>query len=994
MDVIIAGQFFKYLKTRLGLKIVLSVLLSLAALQLLAQAPDIRYPSPQTFTGVANVYITPVNLGGAVTSLYTVNKPLPTSLVLNANTGVISGDAIIPIAVDDYIITASNASGSSSATIRIEISHNYATDPYANEAPYFTYPGTQQYVYSINQPITPPLKPSTVPFSATPYGEVKTLAGGAGNPNVPGSAPFVKLSSIASMPGASSVFVADEAENVIKKIDADGTVSIFAGIPGQAGNNNGPGLTATFNRPMSLTFDRSFNLYVADAGNDCIRKIAVDGTVTTFAGGAGPGLVNGTLAAAQFNNPVAITADFHDNLYIADLGNRVIRIITAFGNVATIAGNGTPGSADGYAANASFTSPSFLTTDFAGDVFVSDVGTNSIRKIAGGGGMVTTIAGTGGPVALANVGQPAGLYVSPADDIYFGDTQNSRIYKIDNGGRLSVVTGDAGEGYQDGTLATAQFHTPVGLLMSLSGILYIADQDNQRVRTVNLSGYSIDKPLPPGIIFDSVTGNISGMPTAASPQTYYLVTGHDQMGAGAAYISIKVTANVLIPQQINFPAIDEKTACSTPFALNITSIPLTPGAPSSGIPITYTSSNTAVAQVSSTGIVTILASGTTDIKANQDGNDFYAQATEVVQTLNVIKPIAPVLTVIADRSSVCAGTPVLFTAKVSNLGQLTNPSYLWQLNGNNVGLNSNTYSSPVSSTDVVKCFVTNSVCSISTPAFGPAITVSNPVDFTVSIKKTDDLPGCSGKNVSYVATASISSVPLTYQWQLNGNNVGINNATYSSDSFADGDKLLCTVTANDNICQTPESSPVTTVSIHPSPSADASVTISASANDVYQGTSVTFTAITANISGTLSYQWQVNGANEGSNRTSFSTSALNNGDAISCIVTSSAVCSVPVTSLAITETVLPVVVVKPPNTFTPNGDGINDTWLIAGLNTYPDCTVAIYSRFGARVFFSKGYTKPWDGTDNDAALPFGTYYYVIELGAGRPMVSGYVAIIR
>ena len=90
-------------------------------------------------------------------------------------------------------------------------------------------------------------------------------------------------------------------------------------------------------------------------------------------------------------------------------------------------------------------------------------------------------------------------------------------------------------------------------------------------------------------------------------------------------------------------------------------------------------------------------------------------------------------------------------------------------------------------------------------------------------------------------------------------------------------------------------------------------------------------------------------------------------------------------------------VLKPfdvPNTFTPNGDGINDTWLIPNLVKYPDCKVQIFNRYGQVVYESHGYVKPWDGLFNGKPLPFGTYYYIIDTGVGGSVSKGYVTLIR
>jgi sugar lactone lactonase YvrE len=158
------------------------------------------------------------------------------------------------------------------------------------------------------------------------------------------------------------VFVADGgASNRIRRIGPDGKVITFAGA--SAGFADGPGARAAFDTPSALAIDRLGNLYVADTGNNAIRKVAPDGNVSTLAGGGEPGYLDGVGRAARFNGPVGVAVDREGNVYVADTYNDRIRRIARDGTVTTVAGNGTPGSLDGTGPAAAFDTPSAIVVD-------------------------------------------------------------------------------------------------------------------------------------------------------------------------------------------------------------------------------------------------------------------------------------------------------------------------------------------------------------------------------------------------------------------------------------------------------------------------------------------------------------------------------------------------------------------------------------------------------------------------------------------------------
>jgi sugar lactone lactonase YvrE len=186
-------------------------------------------------------------------------------------------------------------------------------------------------------------------------------------------------------------------------------VSTFAGS-GTPGAGNGKGAAASFNRPEAGVFDKQGNLYVADYGNNEIRKIDTAGNVTTYAGTGQPGFGNGSATTATFKNPSGVAIDNHGNLFVTDQGNNAIRMIDPNGNVTTVAGSGSAGAHDAPGVNATFNSPIGLGVDtLGGNLFVGDANNNEIREINLASGIVTTYAGSttsGSTDAVIPLGNP------------------------------------------------------------------------------------------------------------------------------------------------------------------------------------------------------------------------------------------------------------------------------------------------------------------------------------------------------------------------------------------------------------------------------------------------------------------------------------------------------------------------------------------------------------------------------------------------------------
>lgn len=239
-------------------------------------------------------------------------------------------------------------------------------------------------------------------------GMVSTFAGTGiiGSSDVADSVSFSSPMGVA-VDSSGNVYVADYENNLIRKITSAGVTTTLAGS-GAAGADDGLDTAATFKLPEAVAVDPAGNVYVADNGNNLIRKVTPAGQVSTLAGSGGRGSANGTGNAASFNSPFGIAIDAAGNLYVADSGNNLIRKITPSGSVSTIAGSGLRGAKDATGTSASFNTPSGLAIDKSGNIYVADEDNNLIRKITAAG-VVTTIAKVHNQIKLRAATRPQKL---------------------------------------------------------------------------------------------------------------------------------------------------------------------------------------------------------------------------------------------------------------------------------------------------------------------------------------------------------------------------------------------------------------------------------------------------------------------------------------------------------------------------------------------------------------------------------------------------------
>ncbi len=320
----------------------------------------------------------------------------------------------------------------------------------------------------------------------TPTTTVISLAGNGNSGYIDGPgniAAFYQPTGI-SVDTSGNIYVADFQNNVIRKITAAGVVSTLAGnITG--GSVNSLGINASFFRPAGVTVDVSGNVYVADDGNNLIRQISPNGTVTTIAGSGAAGSVNGTGTAASFNSPQGIALDATGNIYVADYGGNMIRKIAPGGIVSTFAGKGSQGLRDTTVADSViFNEPAALTVDASGNVYVADYGNNVIRKIAPSGA-TTTFAGSGLAGSADGTGNKAsfngitGLTIDPNGNLYVADYGNNCIRIISPAGVVTTLRSASGS---SGNVLI--FKHPYGVALDAAGNIYVSDYGNNTIQKV------------------------------------------------------------------------------------------------------------------------------------------------------------------------------------------------------------------------------------------------------------------------------------------------------------------------------------------------------------------------------------------------------------------------------------------------------------------------------------------------------------------------------
>ncbi len=512
---------------------------------------------------------------------------------------------------------------------------------------------------------------------------VSTFAGSGAASSIDGTGTGATIQGPNSLvaDGSGNLYVT--AARKIRKITPAGVVTTLAGS-GSFGGTDGTGAAASFDSPTGIVIDGSGNLFVADRFIHKIRKITPGGVVTTFAGTDGvAGSTDATGTAAKFNAPAGLAIDGSNNIYVADFGNNKIRKITPLGVVTTFAGSGTLGSTNATGIAASFDSPYSICIDGSGNLYVGDLNNKTIRKITSSA-VVTTFAGvTGlagninGASGTARLTNPYGIAVDGSGNVYFSDQYWYNIRKSTPTGFITTIAGTTSTvkpdtGSVDGPGAVSTFYQPLGIAFS-NGSIYIADNLNNKIRkltglcssttpaapTVTITQPTCAVPsgtvvitAPTGAIDYSIGGTYQSSTTFSgiTPSTFDVLARNTTDNACiSAATSVTINAIPSVPATPTASATLQPT-CATPTGTIVITAPT--GSVNYSIGGAYQASTTFAGVAPST--VTITAKSTTD-------NTCISSSTAV--TINPVPtvPSTPTVTVTQPTCGVPSGTIVVLT---------------------------------------------------------------------------------------------------------------------------------------------------------------------------------------------------------------------------------------------------------------------------------------------------------------------------------------------
>lgn len=651
-----------------------------------------------------------------------------------------------------------------------------------------------------------------------------------------------------------NMYIAQNQNNTIRKIDVSGIITTIAGTNGVIGysGDGGPAINALLYHPTSIAIDNNNNIYFADANGNFIRKIDPSGIITTVSGqvttncGVGDG---GQLALARFSAISAMTFDQFNNLYIADYGCNTIRKVNTSGIITTIAGNGTWGySGDGgIATQAQLAYPCKVGVDNAGNVYIPDAQNHRIRKVSTTG-IITTFAGNGvqgyggdGGLAInATMAFPGSIVIDNTSNLYFGD-DNHVIRKIDASGVITTYGGNGTYGYSGdgGPAILASMALTEGRISIYNNNIFFANY------TQGGLGHTIRK------ISNCLTATINQQPANVT-----------LCNSGNATFSVNAANSTGNQWQLNDGSGWTNLTDNSIYSGTLTNTLLITGASTSMNNFQYRC-----------------------VLSNGCGSIFSTAAMLFINT-----PANPSIVVASPSTIICSGTPILFSASVQNGG--TSPAYQWKKNGINVGTNSNTYGeNSLANGDIINCTLTsNATCITGNTANSNSIimTVTSPLTPGVTVLAAANNI-CFGTPVTFSSSIVNGGTTPIFAWFKNGANQLISSPTYTDNSLNNGDIVTCTLTSSLS-CLTSATATSLPIIMSVTQPVSPAVTITSSANSICKNTSVTFTASSLN-GGTMPiYQWKKNGSTVGVNSNVYSDNNLTNGDVITCILTSNVNC--------------------------------------------------------------------------------------------------------
>jgi gliding motility-associated-like protein len=695
-----------------------------------------------------------------------------------------------------------------------------------------------------------------------------------------------------------------------------------------------------FNRPTSVAVDSKGNLFVTDQSNGRIQKWA-------------PGVSNGGTFASGLSTPTGIAIDANDNIYVSQQdAARVTRYPAGSSIGVTVAGG------QGYGSSASqLSTPTGIFVDASGNVYICDTDNDRVQKWAPGANTGTTVAGGHGSGSSSNqLANPLGIFVDRYGNIFISDYNNARIQKW-TPGATSGITVAGGNGTGTGS---NQLNRPAGVWVDADNNLYVADFFNARVQKFSNTLTSTYTTLAPGNYTATVT---TAAGCTATTNSITVVAAHKPLVSITAY-----PGGICTGVPVTFTAASTYGGTNTLYQWKVN------GANAVGNGNSFVSTSLKIGDA-----VSCVATSNADLCLTSK------TATSNVITMNKAGDEVAAVSITASDTSICAGGRVLFTAKPLAGG--TSPVFEWKINNNPVADNNQaTFATDaLKNDDVISCsMVSNAnLCPSNLTASSNLIIIHTlPLNVsTINISASDTFI-CTGTPVTFKATGTNEGLSPIYDWKINGQNTGTNSRMYVSNLLRDGDIVSCSLTSNFSCLQQPTvSSNAVKIKVDQLP-----VIKTRPDTAITPGTSVRLNTSVVNRVDT--FRWTPSTTLD--DYTISNPLATPNGTTTyRLIATTAGGCKA---TAEVTISIFTKVMV--PNAFSPNGDGLNDTWGIPGLGAYNDCEVTVYNRYGQQVFQSTGYTKRWDGTINGKPLPSGSYYYIINLKGPKETMKGFVVIIR
>jgi glucose/arabinose dehydrogenase len=298
------------------------------------------------------------------------------------------------------------------------------------------------------------------------------------------------------------VYIADEFNNQVYRVSPAGVITTVAGSLGPAFSGDGGRATAAkLFSPLGVAVARDGSIYIADPGDERVRRVSSTGIITTVAGDGQSGSSGdgGPATAAEVDFPSAVAVAADGNLYVAtEVDNRVRRVSPA-GIITTVAGDGQYGSSGdgGPATAAELADPVSVAVAADGNVYIADAGNDRVRRVSPAG-IITTVAGDGvrgsggdgGPATAAELDSPSAVAMAADGDLYIATEVDNRVRRVSPAGIITTVAGDGqyGSSGDGGPATAAELANPVSVAVAADGSLYIADAGNDRVRRVSPAG--------------------------------------------------------------------------------------------------------------------------------------------------------------------------------------------------------------------------------------------------------------------------------------------------------------------------------------------------------------------------------------------------------------------------------------------------------------------------------------------------------------------------